>query len=468
MKAWKKSKRKRARKRKWKGPGLELMRRRSAGVDAGSREHWICLPEKEEGVPNVRVFGTTTAQLEEAADWLQEAGIESVAIESTGTYWIPLFDVLEERGIEVVLVDARKLKRVPGRKTDMTDCQWIQKLHACGLLEACFRPSPVIRELRALARERANLKEILGSVVQRMQKALDWMNIKVHQAVTDLTGVTGMSILRAIVAGERDPLKLAQLRDRRCKKSQEEIAEHLKGTWMPEHLFNLKMHLEHYDYLQQRVEIYERKIIQRLEELSPTERQQQAVPVHPNPHKEKNIKRRGYHELRTALWRFAGVDLTRIDAIGPEAALTAISEVGFDIQRFPSSKHFASWLKVCTPLDRSAGKSRKRRGRGLGSTRIAKTLRMSALSLKNSSTALGAYYRRMAQRKGMSVSIGATARKLSEHIYRALKYGQEYVDQGAEAYEARFQQNRLKYAQKVAKSMGYALVPMEPVNEVSA
>ncbi len=207
-------------------------------------------------MPNVRVFGTITSELEAAADWLHQEGVKSVAIESTGTYWIPLYDLLEERGIEVVLVDARKLKRVPGRKTDMLDCQWIQKLHACGLLEACFRPSPMIRELRALARERANLKEALGSVVQRMQKALDWMNIKVHQAVTDLTGVTGMSILRAIVAGERDPLKLAQLRDRRCKKSEQEISEHLKGTWMPEHLFNLQMHLEHYEYLQKMVEVY--------------------------------------------------------------------------------------------------------------------------------------------------------------------------------------------------------------------
>ena len=180
-------------------------------------------------MPNVRVFGTITSELEAAADWLHQEGVKSVAIESTGTYWIPLYDLLEERGIEVVLVDARKLKRVPGRKTDMLDCQWIRKLHACGLLEACFRPSPMIRELRALARERANLKEALGSVVQRMRKALDWMNIKVHQAVTDLTGVTGMSILRAIVAGERDPLKLAQLRDRRCKKSEQEISEHLKG-----------------------------------------------------------------------------------------------------------------------------------------------------------------------------------------------------------------------------------------------
>ena len=468
MKAKKKSKKKRGRKRQPAARGLLVVQSRVAGVDAGSREHWICAPEREEGVPNVRVFGTITSELEAAADWLHQEGVKSVAIESTGTYWIPLYDLLEERGIEVVLVDARKLKRVPGRKTDMLDCQWIQKLHACGLLEACFRPSPVIRELRALARERANLKEALGSVVQRMQKALDWMNIKVHQAVTDLTGVTGMSILRAIVAGERDPLKLAQLRDRRCKKSEQEISEHLKGTWMPEHLFNLQMHLEHYEYLQKMVEVYEQKIIQRLEELSPPERQQQPVPVHPNPTKEKNIKRQGYHELRTALWRFTGVDLTRIDAIGPEAALTAVSEVGFDIQRFPSTKHFASWLKVCTPLDRSAGKSRKRRGRGLGSTRIACTLRMASLSLKHSSTALGAYYRRMAQRKGMSIAIGATARKLCEHIYRALKYGQEYVDQGAEAYEARFQQNRLKYAQKVAKSMGYALVPMEVANQVSA
>ena len=406
---------------------MKVMRTDAAGIDIGSRENWVSCSEREDGQPNVRTFGTTTSELEALADWLAEEGVKTVAMESTGVYWIPLFDLLEERGFEVSLVDARKLKRVPGRKTDMLDCQWIQKLHSCGLLEGCFRPSSVMRELRELTRERNNLKEESGRVVQRMQKALDSMNIKIHQAVTDLTGVTGMSILRAIVGGERDPKKLAQLRDRRCKKSVEEIAEYLKGTWMGEHLYNLERLLEQYEFLQGQLEKYQQQLIQRLQELSPTDRQQQSVPVHPNPRKEKDMIRRGEQELRTALWRFSGKDLTRIDGISVETALVSMSEVGFDIDRFLTCKRFTSWLRICSPLHRSATKQRKKKGQGLGSTRIAKSLRMGALSLKNSPTALGAYYRRMARRKGMSIAIGATARKLAEHLYRALGWGQEYV-----------------------------------------
>ena len=261
-------------KRKWRSQGLKVMRSDAAGIDIGSRENWVSCPERKECQPNVRTFGATTSELEALADWLAEEGVKTVAMESTGVYWIPLYDLLEERGFEVLLVDARKLKRVPGRKTDMLDCQWIQKLHSCGLLEGCFRPSSVMRELRELTRERNNLKEESGRVVQRMQKALDSMNIKIHQAVTDLTGVTGMSILRAIVGGERDPRKLAQLRDRRCKKSVEEIAEYLKGTWMGEHLYNLERLLEQYEFLQGQLEKYQQQLIQRLQQLSPADRQQ--------------------------------------------------------------------------------------------------------------------------------------------------------------------------------------------------
>jgi hypothetical protein len=301
-----------------------------------------------------------------------------------------------------------------------------------------------------------------------MQKALDSMNIRIHQAVTDLTGVTGMSILRAIVAGERDPKKLARLRDRRCKKSVEQIAEFLKGTWMGEHLYNLERLLEQHEFLQGQLLKYQQQLIQRLQELSPASRQHQPVPVHPNPRKEKDMIRRGEQELRTALWRFSGRDLTRIDGISVEGALVSMSEVGFDINRFPVCKRFTSWLRTCCPLNRSAGKNRRKKGASLGSNRIAASLRMGALSLKKSPTALGAYYRRMARRKGTSIAIGATARKLAEHIYRALRWGQDYVDPGVEAYQARFQHNRLRYAQNVAKSMGYALIPLEPENQVSS
>ena len=322
-----------------------------AGVDCGSREHWVCSPEKQPGQPQFKGFGTTTEQLEALADWLHQQGVVSVAMESTGTYWIPLFDLLEERGFEVLLVDARKLKKVPGRKTDILDCQWIQKLHSCGLLQGCFRPAAVIRELRAFARERSNLKDDCATVVQRMQKALDYMNVQPHHALTDITGVTGMTILRAIVSGERDPHQLARLRDRRCGKSEAQIAQHLKGTWMPEHLFTLQHYLEHYDHLQKMLDRYEQQIILRLQELSPLERQQRPLPRHPNPRKDKDMRRRGEEPLRTALWRFCGIDLNRIDGISSEGALMAISEVGFDLSGFPTSKDFVSWLKICPPTE---------------------------------------------------------------------------------------------------------------------
>ena len=454
--------------KKGRREGLVVLQPNAAGVDCGSREHWVCCPQKQPGQLKVRGFATTTEQLEALADWLRQEGVVSGAMESTGTYWIPLFDLLEERGFEVLLVDARKLKKVPGRKTDIVDCQWIQKLHSCGLLEGCFRPAAVIRELRALARERSNFKEDSSTAVQRMQKALDHMNVQVHHAVSDLTGVTGLKILRAIVSGERDPQQLARYRDRRCRKSQAEIAQHLKGTWMDEYLFNLQRYLEHYDHLQQMLDQYEQQIILRLQQLSPSERAQRPVPTHPNARKEKDLRRRGEEPLRTALWRFSGIDLSRIDGISSEGALMVLSEVGFDVSSFPTPKDFVSWLTICPPLNRSAGKNRKHRRKGFGSSRIAKVLRMGALSLKNFPTALGGYYRRMARRKGASIGIGATARKLAEHIYRALRWGTEYLDQGAEAYEARFQHNRLRYALKIATSMGYTLVPQEQPNEVSA
>ena len=256
-------------KKKDSSEGLEVIESRAAGVDIGSRENWVCCPQREPGVPNLRRFGTTTREIQALADWLHQEGVQTLALESTGTYWIPLYDVLEERGMEVLLVNARQLRKVPGRKTDMLDCQWIQKLHSCGLLRGCFRPSNGTRQLRELSRESSNLKQECERVVQRMQKALDSMNIKIHQAASDLTGVTGMSILRAIVAGERDPRKLAQLRDRRCKKSVQEIAEYLKGTWISEHLFNLKMLLGHYEHLQGMLEDYQREILQQLHALSP-------------------------------------------------------------------------------------------------------------------------------------------------------------------------------------------------------
>lgn len=441
--------------------GLRVIREKVAGIDLGSREHWVCCPSPGKQEPQVRTFGTTTPELEKLADWLEAEAIESVAMEATGIYWIPLYELLEARAIEVVLVNARQLSHVPGRKTDMLDCQWLQLLHSCGLLRGSFRPVESICQLRALQRERANMGQEATRAVQRMQKALDQMNVQVHRALTDLTGKTGLAMVRAIVAGERDPYRLATLRDQRCKKSEAQIAEHLTGNWRDEHLFNLKMALRLYEDVQDILAAYDQEIMRLLLELEAPERAQLELPPHPNPAKEKAMKGRGEQSLRTALWRFAGVDLTRIDGISGGAAQVVLSEVGLDLQAFPSEKHFVSWLRLSPKTAFSAGKPLPKKNKGTGATRVAGVLRMAALSLKNSHSALGAYFRRIARRKGGATALFATARKLATYVYRMLRFGQDYVDEGAQAYEQRFRQQRLTSIKFMAKEMGYQLVPID-------
>lgn len=446
---------------------LKPLGTRVAGIDLASQEHWVCCPAHSDGKANVRKFGTTTTELKKIAEWLQAEGIDSVAMESTSVYWIPLYELLDSLGFEVVLVNARQLRHVPGRKTDMQDCQWLHLLHSCGLLRGSFRPRDEICGLRALQRECAELVQQRSQAVQKMQKALDQMNVQVHRAVTDITGVTGMAIVRAIVAGEHDPLKLAQLRDRRCAKSKTKIAEHLTGNWRREHLFNLEMALKLYDYLQEMIGSYEAKSIEMLEALQPPERVDESLPQHPNKTKDKAIAKRGEQPLRTALWLFAGVDLTRIDGISTGSAVVALTEVGADVTAFPSEHHFVSWLGLSPKTSFSAGKPLKKKHKGTGATRLASVLRMAALSLKNSPTALGAAFRRIGWRKGIDVAVFATARKLATLIYRMLRYGQDYVDEGAEAYEKRFEHNRLVRLKKTAEELGYQLVSTENVAEVS-
>lgn len=443
--------------------GLRVIREKVAGIDLGSQKHWVCCPGQGEQEPQVRTFGATTPELHKLADWLEAEAIESVAMEATGIYWIPLYELLEARGIEVVLVNARQLSHVPGRKTDMLDCQWLQLLHSCGLLRGSFRPVESICQLRALQRERANMVEEATRAVQRMQKALDQMNVQVHRAVTDLTGKTGLAMVRAIVEGERDPYRLATFRDKRCKKSEAQIAEHLTGNWRDEHLFNLKMALRLYEEVQQILTAYDQEIMRLLLELQPPERAQLELAPHPNPAKEKAMKRRGEQSLRTALWRFAAVDLTRIDGISTGAAQVVLTEVGLDLEAFPTENNFVSWLRLSPKTPFSAGKPLPKKKKGTGATRVAGVLRMAALSLANSSSALGAYFRRTARRKDGAVAIFATARKLAIYIYRMLRFGQDYVDEGAQAYEHRFRQRRLTSLKSIAKQMGYHLVPIEAV-----
>jgi transposase len=445
------------------GASLPAIRPHVAGVDIGSQEHWVCGPATSDGALNVRAFGTTTPQLEALVDWLVAQGVTSVAMESTSVYWIPLFEMLESRGIEAVLVNARQLHNVPGRKTDVRDCQWLQTLHSHGLLRGSFRPGEAVTRLRALQRQQANFVEQRTRSVQWMQKALDQMNVQVHRAVSDLAGVTGLAIVRAIVAGERDPIALAAHRDHRCGKSAAQIAEYLRGTWREEHLFNLAAALRLFDILEQTIADYDQQILKELAALQPPERQEEAVPAHPNPNKETAIRRRGEQPLRTTLWRFSGVDLTRIDGIGSGAARIVLTEVGANLSAFPSEKHFVSWLRLCPATAISGGKQLKKRRNSLGATRVANVLRMAAVSLQRSKSALGAAYRRIARHKGAAVACFAVARKIAQFIYRMLRNGHDYTDIGEAAYEAQFQARRLAGLHDAAASLGLSLVPKASV-----
>jgi transposase len=392
--------------------------------------------------------------------WLKHRQVESVAMESTGVYWIAPHEVLEAAGFEILLVDTRQLARVPGRdkKTDRTDCEWIQRLHSCGLLRGSFRPQEEVCMLRTLVRDKANLVAESGDWVRRMQKSLDQMNVRLHRAVADIDGVTGMAILRAIAAGERDARKLAQLRDRRCRKTEEEIAEQLSGHWREDHLFSLQQALKMYDAIQGRIAEYDREILRKLTVMQPEKYREQPPPKVRNPQKAKAIKNRGEEPMREALFRISGVDLTSIDAIGVETVQVVLSEYGPDLSRFPTEKEFVSHVTLAPRKPMSGGKPIRKKKRSMASTRVATALRMASLSMRNSPTALGAYYRSIARRISGDVAVFATARKLAIWIYRLLRWGHPYVDEGAEAYERRYQHIRINALKAKAKQLGYELV----------
>jgi len=446
--------------RKSRSEGLRVIRPNVAGIDLGSREHYVCCPSKD-GLSCIRHFGTTTPDLNELADWLESEGVESVAMESTSVYWIPIYELLEKRGFEVLLVNARALSSVPGRKTDVLDCEWIQRLHSCGLLNGSFRPGEAICRWRALVREKNMMEDRRADWMRRMQKSLDQMNVQVHHAVSDISGLTGMSILRAIVAGERDPQKLAKLRDPRCRKSEKEIAKHLTGNWRDEHLFVLRQNLAMYDQISLHLDEYSAEILKVMADLTPSDASEGEVPEIENKNKRKNIRKRGQEPLRIALYRLSGVDMTGLSGVGVETTEVILSEMGTDLSTFPSENHFVSYINLSPKLAISGGKPIKGKRCGTAPSRIGNALRMAAVTLRNTDTALGAEYRRISRRKGASVAVFAMARKLAKLIYRTLRWGQAYVDEGASAYEERFKANRLRACQETAKQFGYKLLPME-------
>jgi len=439
--------------------GLPVIRPNVAGIDLGSERHWVCARTKDGGGREIADFGATTPELIRMGRWLKDRNVESVAMESTGIYWIAPHEVLEAEGFEILLVDTRQLARVPGRdkKTDRTDCEWIQRLHSCGLLKGSFRPREDVCMLRTLVRDKGNLVAESGDWVRRMQKSLDQMNVRVHRAVSDVDGVTGMAILRAIAKGERDPRQLAKLRDRRCRRTEEEIAEQLSGHWREDHLFSLRQSLQMYDATQQRIADYDREIQRKLAEMARDENRGQPAPPVKNPQKAKAIKKRGEEQMREALYRMSGVDLTSIDAIGVQTVQVVLSEYGPDLSRFPTEKEFVSHATLAPRRPMSGGKPLRKKRRHTASTRVAAALRMAALSLRNSATALGAYYRKIARRIGGDIAVFATARKLATLIYRLLRWGQPYVDEGADSFEMRYRENQIKSLQVKAKQLGYEL-----------
>ncbi len=437
-----------------KPEGMSPLNLNAAGIDVGASSHYVAVPAERSEQP-VQEFEAFTADLYRLADWLEECGVETVVMESTGVYWIPLFGVLEERGFQVMLVDPRRIKNVPGRKTDVRDCQWLQQLHTYGLLSGAFRPDGEIRRLRSYLRQRAMLVGYAAQHIQHMQKALTQMNVKLHHVIRDITGKTGMDIMEAIVGGQRDPRKLARLRDRRIKADEATIAKSLRGHWREEHIFELSQALELYRLYQDKIAECDREIEAQLELF---EDHSDGQPPAPNG-KKRNQKNAPRFDVQGQLYRMTGVDLTRIDGVDGFTALKVVSEVGTDMTKWPSAKHFASWLGL-SPNNRITGGKVISSKTKPSASRAAAALRLAANALHRSDSALGAFLRRKKAQLGAPKAITATAHKLARLIYTMLRYGQEYVDAGAEYYEKQYQDRALHAAKRRAAQLGYQLVPL--------
>jgi transposase len=427
----------------------------AAGIDIGAHEHWVAVPEGRDSV-SLRRFATFTADLHALADWLSHCGITSVAMESTGVYWIPLFEILEERGFEVSLVDARRLKNVPGRKSDVLDCQWIQELHTYGLLAAAFRPSEEVCVLRSYLRQKEMLVQSAAMHIQHMQKALQQMNLVLHQVVSDITGLTGMKILKAILAGERDPQVLAALRDRRCQNSSETIAKSLVGNYRQEHLFALGQAVELYEIYRAKIADCEAAIVAYLKEQGHKTDDEPPPPQKRTPARERVL---AGEDMRDKLYKMSGVDLFAISGLATETILTLAGEVGFDMRPWKSVKHFASWLALCPGTKKSGGRVLSAKTKR-NANRAAQAFRMAASTQARAKTSLGAFYRRIRGRSGGREAVTATAHKIARLYYSLLKNGTAYVEVGEAAYEEKYKERRIRYLHQQAVALGYQLLPV--------
>lgn len=445
------------RKRPTTQSAISLTHPNAAGIDIGSAAHFVAVPPDRDDEP-VREFASFTTDLHRLADWLDACNVGTVAMESTGVYWIPLYELLESRGFTVLLVNARHVKNVSGRKSDVLDCQWLQQLMSFGLLHGAFRPAEQVCVLRSLSRQRTMLLRSQGRFVQHMQKALTQMNIQLANVISDVVGETGQKILRAIVAGERDGMALARLKNSRIHASEDEIAKSLQGSWRAEHLFALKQALDAFDFCGTQLAECDAQV------------QAQLQALHVREDEPAKGKKRGRarnapkFDLRTQLFQMCGVDLTRIDGIDVTTALVVVvvvvSEVGADMGKFPSDKHFASWLGLCPGTKITGGKVMSGRTKRCAN-RAAQALRLAAAALRSSQSALGAYYRRMCARMDKPKAVTAAAHKLARLIYAMLTHGQEYTDRGQDYFEERYRQRVLHNLAHKAKTMGMQLIPVE-------
>jgi transposase len=422
----------------------------AAGIDVGGSSHWVAVPRQACDEP-VREFGAMTSDLNAMADWLLACGVDTVALESTGVYWIPVFEVLEQRGLKVWLVDARQMKYVPGRKSDVQDCQWLQKLMSLGLLRAAFRPDGEVCVVRAVARQRDVLLADQASWVQRMQKALVQMNIQLTEVLSDVMGTTGQAIIRAIVAGEREPKVLARHRHSRVKASAEEITKALTGNWREEHLFVLGQALAMYDDIAKHLAACDAKLQALLSQLGQAKIELGRVP-------RSGSKTRAEFDARQTLANWAGVDLTRINGLGLAAVLKILSEIGPDMSRFASVKHFCSWLGLCPGTKISGGKVLSAKTKR-STNRVRQALKMAAMSLSHSDSALGAFYRRLCSRMDKPSANTATAHKLARMVYFMLTRGEAFVDQGQQRYEEQQRERSIAALKRRATALGFQINP---------
>lgn len=448
------AKRKQLRRRKRRnrpGPAINLD---AAGIDVGATEVYVAVPTDRDPDP-VRTFDTFTRDFHELAEWLAACGVKTVAMESTSVYWIPLYTVLEERGIDVCLVNARHLKRVPGRKSDVLDCEWLQYLHSVGLLQGSFHPPEAVAAVRTVLRHRTSLVQMASSHVQRMQKALTQMNVQLHHVISDITGMTGLAILDAILAGERRPEVLAQLRHRNIRANEETIIKSLEGTWRREHLFTLRQSLVAYRNYQTQIEQCDSELQDMLGAFE-SWRDPDAPPVTGGP--KDRLDPHGFH-LRAEFYRIFGVDLTQIPGVGIQTVYTLFAECGRDLSAFPTAGCFASWLGLCPDNRITGGKVLSTRTRKVNNP-ASTALRIAAQSLHRSESCLGDFYRRKRYQLGPPKAITATAHKLARIIYHLVSTQQPYDDSILAQDELQTRIRKTRRLKSLAQALGYELVPV--------